>query len=119
MKINYKFAFLILVLGIVFITIPHFYYMRTHERIETNEYIVVEKISRNGLRFFTQGLFYLDSNTICESAGLYKKSKLITYKLNQPNYLLNEIDVKPNYFAEGACILGNIIYQLTWREGKM
>jgi glutamine cyclotransferase len=119
MKINFKYAFLILLISIIIFTIPHFYYLLTHKVIETKDYTVVDKISRGGERYFTQGIFYLNSNTICESAGLYNRSKLITYNLNYPNKILQSIDNKPTHFAEGACILGNTIYQLTWREGKM
>jgi glutamine cyclotransferase len=119
MKINYKLAFLILLIAIVIITIPHFYHMVNYTAFETKDYTLLEKISRGSSRHFTQGLFYLDNGLVCESTGLYGKSKLITYEQNYPSKIIHSLDIIGNYFAEGACILNNTIYQLTWREGKM
>ncbi|MBC7642423.1 MAG: glutaminyl-peptide cyclotransferase [Flavobacterium sp.] len=63
---------------------------------------------------FTEGLeFYRD--TLYESSGLYKKSKLLKtdYKTGK---ILKSIQLEDQYFGEGITILNNKIYQLTWRE---
>lgn len=63
---------------------------------------------------FTQG-FENQNNTIYESSGLYKKSKIVTYTLGSNNFK-KEQKLADNYFAEGLTILDNAIYVLTWKE---
>ncbi|SMC32662.1 glutaminyl-peptide cyclotransferase [Moheibacter sediminis] len=63
---------------------------------------------------FTQGFFF-HNNKIFESAGQYKKSKLVTYNLGSTNYL-QEKKLDDRSFAEGAALLNGKIYQLTYRE---
>lgn len=63
---------------------------------------------------FTQGFFF-HNNKIYESAGQYKKSKLVTYSLGQTNYL-RETKNDDRTFAEGAALLNGKIYQLTYRQ---
>lgn len=66
---------------------------------------------------FTQGLF-VHNNQIYESAGQYKKSKLVSYQLGSTTYLKENL-MEPTVFAEGATLFDNKIYQLTYRERKI
>jgi glutamine cyclotransferase len=85
---------------------------------ETNDYIVYEKIKRNE-QVFTQGLFFDTANTLIESGGLYGQSVLQKFKINTPDEKYFKIPIERKYFAEGACLFKNKVYQLTWRERVM
>lgn len=64
---------------------------------------------------YTQGLeFYND--TLYESTGQYKESKLRKLDYKTGNILKN-INLTDEYFGEGLTILNNKIYQLTWQGG--
>jgi len=86
---------------------------------ESNEYYLVDKISR-AKKVFTQGLFFDTNSTLIESGGLYGKSKLKRFSLKTPDTSIIEISLESQYFAEGACLyLDRYIFQLTWRERIM
>ncbi|MDO5969042.1 glutaminyl-peptide cyclotransferase [Flavivirga aquimarina] len=63
---------------------------------------------------YTQGIEFFN-DTLYESSGQYKKSKLrkIDYKTGK---IIKNIDLADEYFGEGLTILNDKIYQLTWRE---
>ncbi len=63
---------------------------------------------------YTQGLEFV-GDTLYESTGEYGASRLrkVDYKTGK---VLKEVKLENNYFAEGMTILGDNIYQLTWRE---
>ncbi|MCY4262679.1 MAG: glutaminyl-peptide cyclotransferase, partial [Candidatus Dadabacteria bacterium] len=65
---------------------------------------------------FTQGLVYRDG-FLYESTGLYGKSFL-----KRSNPATGKVLVKTNlsrkFFGEGITIMGNRIYQLTWKSGQ-
>lgn len=63
---------------------------------------------------FTQGLVFHDG-LLYESAGEYKESTLRKVDLNTGK-VLQKYDLPPEYFAEGMTILGDKIFQITWRE---
>lgn len=63
---------------------------------------------------FTQGFFF-HNNKIYESAGQYKRSKLVTYSLGSTNYL-QEKKQEDQIFSEGIAVLNGKIYQLTYRK---
>ncbi len=65
-------------------------------------------------RGFTQGLVTYGP-TVWESTGLYGESALHRYKLgaHQPE---RSVALDPELFAEGICLVGNHLWQLTWRE---
>ena len=65
---------------------------------------------------FTQG-FQLEGNTIYESDGQLGKSRLIKYALGTTNTIA-EIKQADDIFSEGCTIVGDKIYQLTWRNKK-
>ncbi|TGV01003.1 glutaminyl-peptide cyclotransferase [Flavivirga rizhaonensis] len=64
---------------------------------------------------YTQGIEFFN-DTLYESTGHYKKSKLrkIDYKTGK---VIKNVDLADEYFGEGLTILNDKIYQLTWREG--
>ncbi len=53
--------------------------------------------------------------TVWESTGLYGQSALRRYELGaeQP---AQSAALGPELFAEGICLAGNLLWQLTWRE---
>lgn len=67
-------------------------------------------------RNFTQG-FQLEGNTIYESDGQHGSSKIIKYELGTTEPKAST--PQPNdVFSEGATIIGNKVYQLTWQNKK-
>ena len=65
-------------------------------------------------RGFTQGLI-ADDGTVCESTGGYGASALCRYPLGAGR-VEQRAEVPEEYFAEGICRIGEVIWQLTWRE---
>lgn len=65
---------------------------------------------------FTQGLV-LDGEIVIESSGQYGESALSTYKLGTTTFIQHE-KVDPEWFAEGVALLGDSLYQITWRENR-
>lgn len=65
---------------------------------------------------FTQGFAYRDG-FLYESTGLYGKSSL--RKTNPATgKILAKTDLPREFFGEGLTIIGDSIYQLTWKSGK-
>lgn len=94
-------------------SIPEIHYKNI--LFETDEYIVFKSIKRNQ-RPFTQGLFMDSDDTLVESGGLYGESTLEKYKVETPDEKIFKYELERQYFAEGACLYDNKIYQLTWKE---
>ena len=65
---------------------------------------------------FLQG-FQLEGNTIYESEGQYGSSRIIKYTLGETTPTA-ETKQEKEYFSEGATIVGDKVYQLTWKEKK-
>lgn len=65
---------------------------------------------------FVQG-FQLEGNTIYESVGQYGSSKLMKYALGTVSPIV-EVSQSQDVFSEGATIVGDEIYQLTWQNKK-
>ncbi len=63
---------------------------------------------------YTQGLQY-ENGKFYESAGLYGQSSM-RYTDVKTGKVLRKIDVDSLYFAEGLTLVGDTLYQLTWRE---
>ena len=74
---------------------------------------VVRRLPHPG-RGFTQGLITADG-MVWESTGLYGSSALSRYRLgaDQPD---QRAALPGEFFAEGICRTGPVIWQLTWRE---
>ncbi|MCC8088098.1 MAG: glutaminyl-peptide cyclotransferase [Rikenellaceae bacterium] len=65
---------------------------------------------------YTQGLFW-DDGYLYEGTGLEGQSTLRKVSLFDGN-VIKYIELSPEYFGEGITMIGNKIYQLTWRHGK-
>ena len=65
---------------------------------------------------FVQG-FSFEGNNIYESEGQYGSSRIIKYPLGTTAPIA-ETKQGNEYFSEGATIVGDKVYQLTWREKK-
>ena len=64
---------------------------------------------------FTQGLAYVDG-VLYEGTGLYGESTLRRDDL-ETGEVLQEVGLSKEYFGEGIAVLGDRIYQLTWKNG--
>ena len=65
-------------------------------------------------RGFTQGLI-ASGETMWESGGLYGMSVLRRFQLGSAQ-VAAEAALPPDLFAEGICLVGESIWQLTWKE---
>ena len=65
-------------------------------------------------RGFTQGLIEQDG-TVWESVGRYAASALCRYQLGAVQ-VGQRAELPAEFFAEGICRSGEVIWQLTWRE---
>lgn len=66
---------------------------------------------------YTQGLFLSDGR-MWESTGEYGRSKMMEVDLDSGR-ALRSIDLPAGDFGEGAAMIDSLIYQLTWREGRV
>ena len=64
---------------------------------------------------FTQGLFFHDGH-LYEGTGLEGRSSLRKVDLASGR-VLRKVDLEARYFGEGIVLLGETIYQLTWKHG--
>ncbi|MCD7962196.1 MAG: glutaminyl-peptide cyclotransferase [Rikenellaceae bacterium] len=64
---------------------------------------------------YTQGLFLYDGY-LYEGTGLEGKSSLRKVEIN--GNVVRKIDNDPEYFGEGITMIGNKLYQLTWKHGR-
>lgn len=67
---------------------------------------------------FTQGFLIEREGIVIESTGLYGKSKLKRYQM-EDGVVLDSIDLEGKFFGEGLVNLNGKLYQLTWREHTM
>ncbi|PID68046.1 MAG: glutamine cyclotransferase [Flavobacteriia bacterium] len=65
---------------------------------------------------YTQGLEYRNGY-LYESTGQRGESSLRKVNL-KTGKVLQQVDLSPQYFAEGMTIFGDKVYQLTWQSGK-
>lgn len=63
---------------------------------------------------FTEGLL-IDDGKIYESTGLYMKSKLRKIEMSTGK-VLQEHALPSQYFGEGIALIGDLVYQLTYKE---
>jgi glutamine cyclotransferase len=83
--------------------------------LETHMTYEVLNVYPHDPQAFTQGLIYQDGY-LFESTGLYGESTLRKVAL-ETGEVLKEIDLAPEYFAEGLTDWDGTLIQLTWREG--
>lgn len=67
-------------------------------------------------KLFVQG-FQLEGNTIYESDGQYGSSQIVKYNLGSTD-ILKSTKQGDDVFSEGATIVGDKVYQLTWQNKK-
>ncbi len=77
----------------------------------------VLKIYPHDTTSYTEGLLWLN-NSLYESAGQYKESRLLRTTL-ETGKLLQKTVLPDNYFGEGISVIHNKIYQLTYKEHKV
>ncbi|MEM9940642.1 MAG: glutaminyl-peptide cyclotransferase [Planctomycetota bacterium] len=65
---------------------------------------------------FTQGLVF-DDGFLWESTGRYGQSSVRKIDL-ESGEILKKVDLSEDYFGEGLTVLGDKIYQITWKAGK-
>jgi len=65
---------------------------------------------------FTQGLVYLNG-VLYETTGLNGRSSLRKVALEN-GQVLQKADLSPDFFGEGMTILGDRIFQVTWKNQK-
>lgn len=66
---------------------------------------------------YTQGFQYADG-LFWEGTGGYGSSQLKTYALTDTSTPQHTTSLSRTYFGEGITLLGEKVYQLTWRRGK-
>jgi glutamine cyclotransferase len=81
---------------------------------ETFGYRVIKEYPHDR-RAFTQGLAYVDG-VLYEGTGLYGESTLRRVDL-ETGEVLQAVGLSEEYFGEGIAVLGERIYQLTWKNG--
>ncbi|MCB9832676.1 MAG: glutaminyl-peptide cyclotransferase [Planctomycetes bacterium] len=64
---------------------------------------------------YCQG-YLIHDGVLWESAGKWKESKLKKIDL-KTRQVITERKIDDELFAEGLCLLGDKLYQLTWKEG--
>jgi glutaminyl-peptide cyclotransferase len=74
---------------------------------------VIRRVAHPG-RGFTQGLI-TDDGMVWESTGAYGGSALCRYPLGA-RQAEHRAEVPPEFFAEGICRAGDVLWQLTWQE---
>lgn len=76
-------------------------------------YKVIKQLPHNN-RYYTQG-FEFDGNILYEGTGLEGQSAI--YKIDfERQKVLTNINLPDNYFGEGITIMGDKLFQLTWRS---
>lgn len=87
--------------------------METPMRLPVASFEIVNTFSHDPTAF-TQGLVFHDG-AIFESDGEYRESRLRKVELATGKTLLKH-NLPNEFFGEGATVLGDKIYQLTWNE---
>ena len=74
----------------------------------------VKKQLPHNPRYYTQGLEF-DGDILYEGTGLEGRSAVYKIDFEKQN-VITSVDLANNYFGEGVTILGDKLYQLTWRS---
>lgn len=101
----------IIMISVLFITVLSCSKDKPHPTETFGDYTVITQYPHD-TSFFTQG-FEISGDTIIESTGKYNSSKVLKYDLVSGNKY-SEKSLPHNIFGEGATVLGEKIYQLTW-----
>lgn len=97
---------------VLVLCLPHSHSIPPH--LSSNAQIEVLTTYPHDPNAFTEGLIYAD-DYFYESAGLYGQSTLRKIEPSTGK-VVQELKLSDQYFAEGLTLLGDQLYQLTWRE---
>lgn len=87
--------------------------VRQSEPVPVHSYRVVAMHPHDPAAF-TQGLVYADE-VFYEGTGLHGRSSL--RRVDPPTgQVQQKVDLAPSYFGEGVALVGDTLYQLTWKE---
>ena len=78
-------------------------------------FVVVNRYPHDPLAF-TQGLVFYDG-FLYEGTGLYGRSSLRKVRFEN-GVVVEYVDLDDEFFGEGITVLGDKIFQLTWKEGR-
>lgn len=115
---------LIPVLALLVLVMPERYadaQSRSSDQVQTQglqqgSYRILETIDHDDT-WFTQGLEVSDGH-LFESSGLYGKSKLRRYRIDNDD-TLQQVRLPERFFAEGLTLLGGELFVLTWKENTL
>ena len=88
--------------------------------IDFFEVKILQRIPHNP-EHFVQGL-QVDGDILWEGTGRYGESKLIKHRFNRTRGILEPVYEKAlssDDFGEGLAVLDNVLYQLTWKAGRV
>lgn len=74
----------------------------------------IEEVLPHDRNAYTQGLFFHEGQ-LYESCGGYGTSSFRLVDLKSGN-VLKKIEFDRSFFIEGSCVMGNLLYILTWQE---
>ena len=92
----------------------------TTDGVDFFEVKILQRIPHNP-KYFVQGL-QLDGDILWEGTGRYGESKLIKHRFNRTRGILEPVYEKAlssDDFGEGLAVLDNVLYQLTWKAGRV
>ena len=89
-------------------------YLRRSPMADRFSFQIIEQYPHDPTSF-TQGLFF-DNGFLWESTGRYGESKVRKLDL-KTGEVLDEHKLSDQYFGEGMAVLGDQLFQLTWKEG--
>lgn len=91
-------------------------YPHVHLPTESEKNVNEDKSYELNRAPFTQGILFLNSTTIMESAGLYEGSFIRMLEYPSMKKIYHHV-LHPNFWGEGIAIYNDILYQLTWTSG--
>ncbi len=110
-----KIYLLLILLALPLIVLSWLYLLKDIPSSEKTR-LVIKNIHPHDEKAFTQGLVY-ENGFLYESTGLYGRSSLRKVE-TETGKIVRKLDIPDKYFAEGIAIIGNRLYQLSWKAGK-
>lgn len=86
------------------------------QSVEPSAYRIIEERPHDP-QVFTQGL-QVDGEHILESSGLYGQSFLVRYHTSTGE-VIKRTALPDEVFAEGLTVVGDSVYMLTWKSGRL
>ncbi len=85
------------------------------QKPQSKSYSIINSYKHDA-SYFTEG-FYYEDGLVYEGTGLNGKSKLVAYNLASAT-VENSIDIDAQFFGEGIAVVGDSIFQLTYKAQK-